>query len=916
MDTHRLKRSNTLNTTYTSSGRNAIANANPNQNAASLQNFDLNGSDLQNESDYPPFLNLNTNNDNQENSADSESISSLESFTLRERQDAINTTHPFGIRIWKPALYKKIRSVQRQADSDIHQVNKNIGRKITFWVSIGNIIWFLTFGLILFITCLIGFFFTLLINLFFLNLKKSSKNNSLNYTFFIWKLGLYFLNPFGKVIYLYKDSNYIDEDINEGITIREYQRWRNNTDQRGLFFSSRGMRNSSMGQTNVLNSNTNSLAVGPGNEITPLLSHQPSINGSVMGDGDGNYHSLSNDPPFNPEADEHDYIDLENGAANKVRFFGRGKWNVGRLAFYIYYYIFLAPVLYIISFLCWLLVFSIPMSKVTTLLLNHLRKHPLAIFFKDDKNSSAKNINNSNILLCTYRFMGFHYYKYTVDGTNVFLINLMFGVIFVIFDFYFLSEYLELELFLTHPSVIFGLCLASVIPLAYFIGQAVASISAQSSMGAGAVINAFFSTVVEVFLYCVALNQSKGKLVEGSLIGSILGAVLLLPGLSMCAGAVKRKTQRYNPKSAGVSSTMLLFSMVVMFAPSIFQQIFGAYEITCTQCNSGEAITSNDCRKCHFSMPSLKYDILYSQFLKPLTIFASIILFLAYCIGLWFTLRTHAALIWQTNVEREKEGGKSMANSTTLNSAGPEMGHSPNLLPLDETSGISSSIRRPSITRKISSAIQNIAHTVKHEIEGPSKEEEEAAAGGHDAPNWSRSKSSIILLGATVLYAIIAEILVDCVDVVLQEFPINPKFLGLTVFALVPNTTEFLNAISFAMHGNVALSMEIGSAYVLQVILLQIPALVIYSVYNLMKIPSEEIVGVNLENNYFTLLFPRWDLVISMISVYMFTYIYAEGKSNYFKGSLLILMYLVVIFGFYFSDIVQDATSYTFHVFN
>lgn len=66
------------------------------------------------------------------------------------------------------------------------------------------------------------------------------------------------------------------------------------------------------------------------------------------------------------------------------------------------------------------------------------------------------------------------------------------------------------------------------------------------------------------------------------------------------------------------------------------------------------------------------------------------------------------------------------------------------------------------------------------------------AVGGHDAPNWSKAKSSIILLGATVLYAIIAEILVDTVDVVLENFEIDEKFLGITLFALVPNTTEFL----------------------------------------------------------------------------------------------------------------------------
>lgn len=65
-------------------------------------------------------------------------------------------------------------------------------------------------------------------------------------------------------------------------------------------------------------------------------------------------------------------------------------------------------------------------------------------------------------------------------------------------------------------------------------------------------------------------------------------------------------------------------------------------------------------------------------------------------------------------------------------------------------------------------------------------------SGGHDAPNWSKRKSSIILLGATILYAIIAEILVNTVDVVLESVEIDEKFLGITLFALVPNTTEFL----------------------------------------------------------------------------------------------------------------------------
>lgn len=49
------------------------------------------------------------------------------------------------------------------------------------------------------------------------------------------------------------------------------------------------------------------------------------------------------------------------------------------------------------------------------------------------------------------------------------------------------------------------------------------------------------------------------------------------------------------------------------------------------------------------------------------------------------------------------------------------------------------------------------------------------------------------------------ELLVDVVDVVLNGSGIDEKFLGVTLFALVPNTTEFMNAVSFAMNGNIAL---------------------------------------------------------------------------------------------------------------
>lgn len=43
------------------------------------------------------------------------------------------------------------------------------------------------------------------------------------------------------------------------------------------------------------------------------------------------------------------------------------------------------------------------------------------------------------------------------------------------------------------------------------------------------------------------------------------------------------------------------------------------------------------------------------------------------------------------------------------------------------------------------------------------------------------------------------------------------------------------------MNGNIALSMEIGSAYALQVCLLQIPALVLFSAFKLQYTPPDKL---------------------------------------------------------------------------
>jgi hypothetical protein len=75
------------------------------------------------------------------------------------------------------------------------------------------------------------------------------------------------------------------------------------------------------------------------------------------------------------------------------------------------------------------------------------------------------------------------------------------------------------------------------------------------------------------------------------------------------------------------------------------------------------------------------------------------------------------------------------------------------------------------------------------------------------------------------------------------------------------------------------------------------------------------------------LIFPRWDVIVIILSVFLMTYTYIEAKSNYHRGSILILRlvlvalylikcslisrfsYLVLAAGFYYAPHIDDAVD-------
>jgi Ca2+:H+ antiporter len=118
----------------------------------------------------------------------------------------------------------------------------------------------------------------------------------------------------------------------------------------------------------------------------------------------------------------------------------------------------------------------------------------------------------------------------------------------------------------------------------------------------------------------------------------------------------------------------------------------------------------------------------------------------------------------------------------------------------------------------------------------------------------------------------------------------SQRFAGLTIIAIMPNIAEVVNAMIFAYNNNITLAMEIGSVSAIQVSLIQMPFLVMLSY----------VLFIDDASSAFALIFPPLDVFAVFVAVIILAYIVIDGRCNYFEGSALVLVYIVLIAAFYF----------------
>jgi Ca2+:H+ antiporter len=114
--------------------------------------------------------------------------------------------------------------------------------------------------------------------------------------------------------------------------------------------------------------------------------------------------------------------------------------------------------------------------------------------------------------------------------------------------------------------------------ITHLMAESTSIIAGRVSTTISALINATFGNAVEFLIAIFALQNGLVEMVKASITGSIIINVLLLIGLSMLAGGLKYKEQKFNKDSAGLSSTMLIIAVFGLAMPSLYSMIVGRPE--------------------------------------------------------------------------------------------------------------------------------------------------------------------------------------------------------------------------------------------------------------------------------------------------------------------------------------------------
>jgi Ca2+:H+ antiporter len=328
------------------------------------------------------------------------------------------------------------------------------------------------------------------------------------------------------------------------------------------------------------------------------------------------------------------------------------------------------------------------------------------------------------------------------------------------------------------PPLVFLAAALAIVPIASWIVRATEQLATFTGDAVGGLLNSTFGNAPEVIIGAVALKAGLFDMVIASLVGAILGNLLLALGLAFFLGGLRHRDQSFRPEAARAYVSMMLLAVTSMAVPSALAGL-----------SAGPAPAGQG----------------------PLNLAVTIILLSTYGLYVLFVLKTHPHLF--------------------ATDGGPE-GH------------------------------------------------------GEGGPRWSLARALGTLAAASVLAAWMSEILVGAAEGTGETLGLSKAFIGLIFLAIVGGAAESGSAIAMARANRMDLAVSIAVGSSIQIALFVAPLLVLLS-YAFAPRPL-------------LLLFPKVLVVTTFISVIVATVVIGDGKSNWFKGVQLVVVYSLIALLAYF----------------
>ncbi|RDW67263.1 putative membrane bound cation transporter [Aspergillus mulundensis] len=124
------------------------------------------------------------------------------------------------------------------------------------------------------------------------------------------------------------------------------------------------------------------------------------------------------------------------------------------------------------------------------------------------------------------------------------------------------------------PSIIFAMNAVAIIPLAGLLSHATESVASRLGDALAALLNVSFGNAVELIIFIIALVKNEIRIVQASLIGSILANLLLILGMAFLLGGLRFQEQIYNSTVTQMSACLLSLAVTSLLLPTAFHASF------------------------------------------------------------------------------------------------------------------------------------------------------------------------------------------------------------------------------------------------------------------------------------------------------------------------------------------------------